>query len=275
MGRWPSADETALWSEGLWQAITKPLRWDEVRIDVNEVPRIGGDIASGGKDKCANHVSWGEYSVFHESRSGKNEMATIGRFIELADYWAEQANKTREKFGIQLLTGKDIPMKLDDDNAGGVIVARLREQGYKAFGVGAAAVAMNKSRYPNKRSELWFMARDQARAGLVKMGLLPYRVLAELHRQAFAPTWSRNSAGQRVVEPKEQTAKRLGRSPDDMDAFNLSRYNIDFRAPEIIPTVSAPIRERIADERDGRTHRAGVGRFGSRGRRRGGGLFGR
>ena len=38
----------------------------------------------------------------------------------------------------------------------------------------------------------------------------------------MTPTWKVNSQGQRAVEPKADTKRRLGRSPDDMDALNLA-----------------------------------------------------
>ncbi len=38
----------------------------------------------------------------------------------------------------------------------------------------------------------------------------------------MAPTWKLDSQGRRVVEPKQDTKKRLKRSPDDMDALNLA-----------------------------------------------------
>jgi hypothetical protein len=33
--------------------------------------------------------------------------------------------------------------------------------------------------------------------------------------------WKLDSDGRRIVEPKAETKKRTGRSPDDTDAFNL------------------------------------------------------
>ena len=38
----------------------------------------------------------------------------------------------------------------------------------------------------------------------------------------MAPQWKLDSHSRRVVEPKSDTKKRLGRSPDDMDALNLA-----------------------------------------------------
>ena len=36
------------------------------------------------------------------------------------------------------------------------------------------------------------------------------------------PTWKLDSQGRRVMESKDDTKKRLKRSPDDMDAANLA-----------------------------------------------------
>ena len=51
---------------------------------------------------------------------------------------------------------------------------------------------------------------------------LPFSVLASLKQQSMAPTWALNSSGQRVVEAKVETKKRLGRSPDGLDSMNLA-----------------------------------------------------
>ena len=53
--------------------------------------------------------------------------------------------------------------------------------------------------------------------------------------QALAPKWKLDSAGRRVVEPKDVTKEKIGRSPDDMDAVNLA-YLDDWRweAPTVL-----------------------------------------
>jgi hypothetical protein len=82
---------------------------------------------------------------------------------------------------------------------------------------------MKPEYYNNKRAELWFCAADLAKAGVVLdlSRLLP-EVVLELRRQLLAPTYLLNGKGVIVLEEKKETKKRLGRSPDDADAFNLA-----------------------------------------------------
>jgi hypothetical protein len=77
------------------------------------------------------------------------------------------------------------------------------------------------SLYPNRRSELWFTTAKLAREGKLSLARLDRDTLAYLRQQAMTPTWRVNSAGEMEVEPKADTKKRLGCSPDDMDMVNL------------------------------------------------------
>ena len=55
-----------------------------------------------------------------------------------------------------------------------------------------------------------------------------------LKLQALAPKWKMGPKGQRVVEKKEETKKRIGHSPDDMDAMNLAYYEFGWEAPSAL-----------------------------------------
>jgi len=46
----------------------------------------------------------------------------------------------------------------------------------------------------------------------------------ETVKQLIAPRWRPDSAGRIQVEKKDETKKRLGRSPDDADALLLAFY---------------------------------------------------
>lgn len=269
LGQWPSEDDAVLWSDALWKAVSVPLRWDDVQIPVEELPRIGCDVAYlGGAKTCVN-VVWGEYSVFHESRGRQQPMRTVGRLVELAEEWAEKVNKGREKSDAPMVSGKQIPIKVDDTGIGGGVTSRLRELGYNVFAVGAAEKPMNQNKYPNKRSELWFMTRERARLGRLKLGLLPYKTLMEIRRQLMAPTWQLTSDGRREIERKEQTESRLGRSPDDADALNLACYVIDYRTPEVMKLEHTGFMDRAKEARE-RQHGQAMQWRGKPGRR---GLF--
>lgn len=268
LGRWPSSDPSAIWSDGLWKAATKPIKWEQVRIFVEEIPRIGADIARQGEDKTEIHVSWQDYSVHHEARGKVDPYVTFERIIQVAEEWAERANVHRRKADIQLISAKSLPIMIDDDGVGGTISSFLRAQGYRVFPIGAATKAYRQNRYPNKRSELWFVTRDRAKAGKVHLGLLPTKVLNELRKQAMAPTWEGRN-GMRIVEPKDVTKKRLaGRSPDGMDAVNLSYFEYDSRGVEVIHVESQGLQEKMAEQHSrpslfgGRTTKRGLFRRG-------------
>ncbi|MBA3584724.1 MAG: hypothetical protein H0W36_09410 [Gemmatimonadetes bacterium] len=69
--------------------------------------------------------------------------------------------------------------------------------------------------YPNRRSEAWFDFSE----------LLPTIDLdrdEQLAADLVAPRYSIDSRGRRVVEPKDATKKRLGRSPDRADAVLMA-----------------------------------------------------
>jgi len=51
---------------------------------------------------------------------------------------------------------------------------------------------------------------------------LPPEIRQTLRQQALAVTWKVDGQGRCQVERKEEVKKRLGRSPDDMDAVNLA-----------------------------------------------------
>src|SRR5262249_21251218 len=72
------------------------------------------------------------------------------------------------------------------------------------------------------RSEFWFAVAERADTGQLDLSRLSQASLSLLRRQVMAPTYRLDSQGRRVVEPKSDTKRRIGRSPDDADALNLA-----------------------------------------------------
>ena len=110
---------------------------------------------------------------------------------------------------------------IDDDGVGGGVVDQ--KDGWNFQPVNGASTARKPEDYPNVRSEVWFVTGRTRRYE----GTWTYpgcrRIASNvLRRQAMAPTWKVDAQGRRVVEPKADTKKRIGRSPDDMDALNLA-----------------------------------------------------
>lgn len=206
LGRWPSQPVGAVWSETAFR-IAESASLPEPE----DVPyEIGCDVARQGNDNTVIHIRRGPVSVHHESHNGWLTDQTGQRLKSLALEYGQ-------KCGVD---GRKIAVKVDDDGVGGGVVDHA--DGFRFVGVGAGTVANEPEQYPNRRSELWFAVAERAMQGRLDLSRLPLSTRNELRRQCMAPTWRVDSQGRRVVEPKDQTKKRLSRSPDDADAMNLA-----------------------------------------------------
>jgi len=206
LGRWPSQATYNVWSDATWQA-AELLVAPEPK---DEICEIGCDVARFGDDFTSIHVRRGPVSLHHESANGWATSETAGRLKQVADQWGQHCGTE----------GRQIPIKVDDDGVGGGVIDQKGD--YKFLPVSGASTAMEPEKYPNRRSELWFAVAERAEENRLSLVRLPAAVRMELRRQAMAPTWKLDSAGRRVVEPKDKTKERLKRSPDDMDALNLA-----------------------------------------------------
>lgn len=209
LGRWPSQAFGSVWSVGAFEAACDMANQQPEPTDIP--CEIGCDVARFGDDRTVIHVHRGPVSLYHESHNGWGTDQTNGRLKELANEYGQRCG----------VDGRQIMVKVDDDGVGGGVIDH--RDGYSFVGIGAGSSAIEPERYPNRRSELWFAVANRAlRPGGLDLTRLPLRVQQELRRQALAPSWKQNGQGQRVVEPKADTKKRLNRSPDDMDALNLA-----------------------------------------------------
>jgi hypothetical protein len=206
LGRWPSQAVNSVWSEAVWDAAEKRALPEPQKVP----PEIGCDVARFGDDMTAMHVRRGPVSLHHEAHNGWSTGQTAGRLRVLAEEYGCRAG----------MDPKRVLVKVDDDGVGGGVTDQAN--GFAFVPVSAASKPLDEEGYPNKRSELWFAVAELAGTGLFSLAALPASIRSELRRQALAPTYKLDSRGRRVVEPKDETKKRLGRSPDDMDAINLA-----------------------------------------------------
>jgi hypothetical protein len=205
LGRWPTQGSTSVWTEAVWDmALTpKPVSQPSQPLE------IGCDVARFGDDYTSIVCRRGAQVLRHETHNGWSTGRTAGRLKNLA----------RELAG----TGEPpekILIKIDDDGVGGGVVDQAGE--YNFVGVAGSERAVDPEGYPNRRSELWFTVAARAARGDLDLSALPEKSLALLRRQAMAPKYNLDSDGRRVVEPKSETKRRIGRSPDDMDALNIA-----------------------------------------------------
>lgn len=74
---------------------------------------------------------------------------------------------------------------------------------------------------------MWFTVAEMARKGELDLSRLDEETLEKIGTEALAPKYKVDSKGRRVVEPKDETKKELGRSTDSMDALNLAYAAVD------------------------------------------------
>lgn len=206
LARWPSQAVNSVWSDALWDAAEQKRG----PIPRGISPEIGCDVARFGDDFTEIHVRQGGVSLQHEAHNGWATSQTAARLKVLCNEYGAKASVEPTR----------IKVKIDDDGVGGGVTDQAG--GYNFIPVSALSSPLDEDGYPNKRSELWFAVADLAAAGKLCLGRLPPEVRQELRRQAMAPTYTLDSRGRRVVEPKAETKKRLKRSPDGMDAMNLA-----------------------------------------------------
>jgi hypothetical protein len=169
-----------------------------------EASEIGCDVARFGDDMTSLAVRQGPVLLHLESHSQRDTMWTAGRCIEIRREW------------------KAAKIKVDDIGIGGGVTDRLKEQGEPVVAINAGEKPSDPERYPDLRSELWFMIAERAKEGRLDTSHVPERQRALLEAQLTSPKYTIDSHGRRVVEKKSETKKRLGRSPDDADAVILA-----------------------------------------------------
>lgn len=199
LGRWPSTSQDSVWSEALWDRVCTALPDDEGPF------AIGCDVARYGGDRTVIVVRQGRTALHHETHRGWSTVQTAGRLRELV----------AERYpGARIL--------VDDDGVGGGVVDLLAD--LNVVPIRSGSRAGETGRYPNLRSELWFRAAERARAGGMDLSRLDRDAKELLRNQLCAARWRLDAMGRRVVESKDETRKRLQRSPDDADALNLAFY---------------------------------------------------
>lgn len=169
---------------------------------------IGFDVGAGG-DAAVVRERRGMQDGRTERYYERDAMTLVGRVVEFIK-----------------LTGATA-IKIDVIGIGWAVAGRLEE--LQAEGVHTATVhrvnvgegSTDPVRFPKLRDQLWWeVGHDLIGAKGVDLRNLDDVTIAQL----IAPTWKPDSAGRIKVEPKDETKKRIHRSPDDADAWILAHY---------------------------------------------------
>jgi hypothetical protein len=240
LGIWPDLGD-GVWSPAVWEAC---VAGPDPGLPASGLPELGVDCATGkGDDYHAVHARWGPVSLHHETSNTMDPARIAARVRAVCGLMADLANGRRPQ-GAAPVRPQQVPVKIDDDGTGNALASFLGAAGYAVCPVGAGTLPQDRARYPLKRDELWFQVAARARAGLVYFGRLDRATRARLRQQLLAPAWGLDRAGRRQVETKDQTKEKIGRSPDDADAANLSHYEGGkFLAPSVL--IDNPPRRRL------------------------------
>lgn len=115
-----------------------------------------------------------------------------------------------------------------DSGAGAGVIDRLRQLDFDVIEVPFGGKSTYPNLYLNRRAEMWFEMKDWIESG----GAIPND--PSLKQELATPVYWFDSAGRKVLEPKDEIKKRLqgGGSPDVADALALTfAYPVQKRSP--------------------------------------------
>ena len=160
---------------------------------------VSCDVARYGSDETVIAIRRGDNVRIHKTYTSRSLMETVGHIVDAAREYNQP--------GMRVV--------IDDVGLGGGVTDRLKELGVPVEGFNGGSTANEPRLYPNRRSEAWF-----AFAGQIDNVDLDKD--EQLGADLVAPKYSLDSQGRRVVEPKDKTKRRLGRSPDRADAVLMA-----------------------------------------------------
>ncbi len=226
------ADKYRRWGESspLWLArvlgqfpeISKdtliPLSWIEKAHEKyrqehpnRDLPLIlGVDVARYGDDETCIYGRRGEFFQPVEAFGQADTMETAGKIRQLIREF------------------KPAAVNIDAIGVGGGVYDRLKELGQTVFEYIASRKARDSEKFANLRAESFWGLRERAEEG--RFALDPDD--EEATGQLAALKYKIKSSGQIILEPKEDTKKRLGRSPDRADAIAIA--SVDLETDEIV-----------------------------------------
>ena len=184
---------------------------------------VGVDVARFGDDETVVALRRGPRAASLHALPGGDGPDTAGRVLE----W----------IGRECRDGERVRIKVDVIGVGASVYDALVRMAPSTVDVIAVNVAESptsrgpegEEQYARLRDQLWFALRDWLRDG----GELPSD--GKLEAELLAPEYSFDARGRYVVESKDETKKKLGRSPDRADALALAVY-----APTVATQASTP-----------------------------------
>ena len=183
-----------------------PLPWIEQAVTNNALKPDGikvlaADIARSGSDSSVMTKRHGSVILSQRTWVKRDTMQSTATIRAEIDSW--QPDK----------------VNVDVIGIGAGVVDRLKELEYEVCGVNVGDRSSDRDKFFNLRSELYWNLRD-----LLSRGELKLPDDDELQGDLTSFKYSYTSKGQLKLESKEDTKKRIGRSPDKADSLVLSLH---------------------------------------------------
>lgn len=227
LGRRPAAGINAVFPEYLFDEALKRS------LPLTGPLQIGVDVAWEGDDDTAIHVRKGGVSLHHESFNGQNTVRTVERVLSLVGTWGGAFNLSDPM--------REVILAVDVVGIGAGVFDQLREKGCRrAVRMNTLRALTDREDYPNLRSALWFGFAEECRRGNIALGGLGKEALSNLRRELTAPVYWIDVRGRRTVEPKDETKRRIGRSPDNADSILLAFANVGMSDERVLGRVEVP-----------------------------------
>jgi hypothetical protein len=167
-----------------------------VQKNLDNCRKAGNDVARYGTDRTVIYLVDGNHAYCVLETGKISTMETAGHCLQ------------HIQAGYQ--------MAIDDTGVGGGVTDRLIEQGYTPYPVNFGQSALEKDRFMNARSEMYWNLRIWLRdTGHVDCD-------PALRKELTTIQYKMHSSGRIQVESKDDIRKRLGKSPDKADALVLA-----------------------------------------------------
>lgn len=240
----PSEGVDTVWSAVAWDRAVAPYWHHSTCWENKHEITIGVDCAAYGDDDTVYHVRSGPLSLHHEAHNGWPPDRAAGRLKELCREYAALYNSWASS-PRRPLAPNAVKCVIESDGGYGLGVLSHRDdfRGWESATMGGRSEMvdmMGKPIYYNNRAQMWCEVVKLALAGNVDLSRLPAPTLARLRLQLLTPYYEIRGDGSRLVESKKDIKQRLGRSPDDADAFLLSHFGTASYSPTILTKNQDP-----------------------------------
>lgn len=237
LGKFPKVSEDSLIPE-IWIEMAQQRWLDYVeRNGHNAIHtgklKLGVDVAGMGRDSsvfCPRYDSFVDHLYKTNSGGKADHMAIAGKVKNIID---SNPNATAQ---------------IDTIGEGAGVYSRLIEQGYeyKAYSCKYSEAAKDEQdedltdvtgqyKFANMRAWLFWAVRDWLDPKNNMNAMLPPG--DTLKEEATEIKWKVQSNGKRIMEPKEDIVKRLGRSTDEFDALANTFYPTPDHTPQDLEGV--------------------------------------